>query len=556
MAYAALAEQYQQQVMDKLPLSSLLPRATLDALPPGSDVSGLPESCGLLSAKQLEITGLDATELLARIATKEFSSVEVVTAFGIRTAIAHQVTCCLTDFFIDEAIAAAQELDAYLARTGKTRGPLHGLPISAKDQVELIGKITSLGFTSLHSTAKPATSNAQLAQILIDAGAVFFNHTTLPQSIMHLECNSFLWGRTLLPFNTSLSAGGSSGGEGAVLGMRGAPLGLGTDIGGSVRSPAANNGLYGLRPTASRVPNAGVRTYVPGRDSILGIVGPLCHSARDIELFMSVVLSSDAKPWRRDPSLLEMPWRVGRMGGWQEGGRRLRVGVMWHDGEVRPVRGVERALKGAVEKLRKSGEVEVVDFEPWKTREGWDLIRQLYFPDGGRRIHQLTDESEVEEPLDPLTQWLLAEAGPPVRELSIHELWELNTRREAYRKGYQAHWFSQAIDVLLCPVAPYPAPPHGEAKWWAYTSQFNLVDYPAIAFPSGLTVDQELDAITPDDAAAYVPLSEDDQLVHDGYHPKKYANAPISLQLVAMRCHDEELMDALVKIEGILKREE
>lgn len=112
-------------------------------------------------------------------------------------------------------------------------------------------------------------------------------------------------------------------------------------------------------------------------------------------------------------------------------------------------------------------------------------------------------------------------------------------QREAYRKGYQAHWFSQGIDVLLCPVAPYPAPPHGEAKWWAqvdffiscpllhqprphpglllsYTSHFNLVDYPAIAFPSGSTVDQDLDAISPDDAASYIPLSEDDRLVHEG----------------------------------------
>lgn len=91
MAYALLAEQYQQRVIKKLPPASLLPRGTLDALPPGSDVSGVPASYGLLSARQLEITALDATNLLVRIATGEFSSVEVVTAFGVRTAIAHQL---------------------------------------------------------------------------------------------------------------------------------------------------------------------------------------------------------------------------------------------------------------------------------------------------------------------------------------------------------------------------------------------------------------------------------------------------------------------------------
>lgn len=92
---------------------------------------------------------------------------------------------------------------------------------------------------------------------------------------------------------------------------------------------------------------------------------------------MLTVLSSSSAPWRKDPSLLEMPWREGRKGGWEDGQRKLRVGVMWDDGEVRPVKAIERVLRGVVEKLRESGEVEVVDFEPWKTRQGWDLIRQL-----------------------------------------------------------------------------------------------------------------------------------------------------------------------------------
>lgn len=91
MSYNALAEHYQQQVINKLPAASILSRDILDALPPGSDVSAVPASCGLLSARQLDITAMDATDLLAHISTGEFSSVEVVTAFGIRTAIAHQL---------------------------------------------------------------------------------------------------------------------------------------------------------------------------------------------------------------------------------------------------------------------------------------------------------------------------------------------------------------------------------------------------------------------------------------------------------------------------------
>ena len=143
---------------------------------------------------------------------------------------------------------------------------------------------------------------------------------------------------------------------------------------------------------------------------------------------MSIVTGELAAPWRKDPSLLEMPWRSpgARLGGWEGGQRPLRIGVMWDDGEVRPTRPIARVLKETVDKLKESGEVEVLAFKPWGTREGWDLIRQLYFADGGQRIHHLTDESTTQEPLDPLTTWLLDEAGPPVRSLSIHELWRVS----------------------------------------------------------------------------------------------------------------------------------
>jgi Asp-tRNA(Asn)/Glu-tRNA(Gln) amidotransferase A subunit family amidase len=135
-------------------------------------------------------------------------------------------------------------------------------------------------------------------------------------------------------------------------------------------------GLYGLRPTAQRVPNAGCRTYVPGRDSILGTFGPICHTAEDVELFMNVVTGESASPWRTDPNLLEMPWGVGRNGKW-EGGRKLRIGIMRDDGCVMPGAAIRELIEKSEQKLREGGEVEVVEFKPWKMREGWEIIRKL-----------------------------------------------------------------------------------------------------------------------------------------------------------------------------------
>lgn len=91
----------------------------------------------------------------------------------------------------------------------------------------LEGKITSLGYLSIHQKQLPATSTSSLASLLIEGGAITYCHTNLPQSIMTLSCGSF-WGECLNPFNTSLTSGGSSGGEAALLGMRGTPMGFGS----------------------------------------------------------------------------------------------------------------------------------------------------------------------------------------------------------------------------------------------------------------------------------------------------------------------------------------
>lgn len=95
---------------------------------------------------------------------------------------------------------------------------------------------------------------------------------------MHLETSSNLYGETVCPFNRNLTSGGSSGGEGALIGLRGSCLGIGTDIGGSIRSPAANNGLYGLRPSSYRLPMGGMTATMMGQEHVVPVVGPLSTS--------------------------------------------------------------------------------------------------------------------------------------------------------------------------------------------------------------------------------------------------------------------------------------
>ena len=141
----------------------------------------------------------------------------------------HKVNC-ITELLPDRALSRAAELDTYLAEHKKPIGPLHGLPISVKEHIGMKGLGLNAGFIAWWDNR--ASEDALLLQILYRAGAVFYARTTQPQALMHLETASNYYGTTVNPFNRALTCGGSSGGEGALLGLRGSCMGIGSDIGG------------------------------------------------------------------------------------------------------------------------------------------------------------------------------------------------------------------------------------------------------------------------------------------------------------------------------------
>ncbi|XWW96164.1 hypothetical protein V2A60_004136 [Cordyceps javanica] len=531
-----------QRMADSIPVELRLPQHVVDPAP--KNVTNIPRESGLLTERELDITeNYDAVALAEAIATKAYTAVEVAAAFCKRAVIAHQLTCCLTEFFMDEALARARELDDHLAATGRTVGPLHGVPTSVKAHMPLRGHLMDLGTLS---SERALDFDSQAVAIVRDAGAVFYCKTNQPQFIMHLESASF-HGRTLNPHNTALTSGGSSGGEAALLAMRGSAFGIGSDIGGSIRAPSAFCGVYGFKPTSNLLPRRdGLLGGSAGEMTVPATWGPMSRSLRDMDLFMAVF--SAAQPWRVDPRLSVVPW-TGLATPPPPAAAPLKVGFMMTDGAIQPQPPVVRAMEWAKARLQGAAEIEVKPFAPLRTREAAANARTAYFPYGVDAMRRALEASG--EPFQALSEWSVrdAEAAPTP---TAQGLFELADKKERFWYDWAAHWAEQDVDVVVCPAFYGPAAAHTTAFYWNYTILFNYLDMPAVVLPTPVVAGGRGAERYADDDDDGTPLSEECEHARRLWDEGDFEGAPIAIQIVARRQHDNELFGALERLKKYL----
>ncbi|KAF2260876.1 acetamidase [Lojkania enalia] len=527
-----------QEFWDKVPQELYLTQNIISN--PPTHVMDIPSTCGILTPEEVEITeNYDATGLAEAIATKKYSAVAVVTAFAKRAIICHQLTCCLTQWFMDSAIERAKELDEHLKKTGMTVGPLHGVPISIKEHMPITGTYSSQGcFASIVKDDQ----DCEMVAILRSMGAVFYCKTNQPQTIMHLESDSH-WGRVLNPHNIHLSAGGSTGGEAALITMYGSPLGIGTDIGGSVRGPSAFCGIYGFKPTSYTLPMKGfLATAFPAELNVLCSTGPMCRTLRDMELFMRLVLST--KPYLIDPRIIPIPWT----GSATSVEKKLKVGIISNDGFIEPQPPVKRAIawaKKALSDPKFADIIEVKGFQPYDAREAWYKIRHMYWPDAGKVSKDAIFSTG--EPLHPLSEWIWKDAETLGMQDAV-QVSQARAERDEYRCKFAESWNEQDVDVVVGPAFVGPACAHDTAFYWTYTSLYNFVDYPGVVFPTPIKT--EANETYVDD---YVPLSEECKHVRELWEASNFEGAPVDLQINARKYHDNYLFGALEILKDALE---
>ncbi|TVY85118.1 putative amidase [Lachnellula suecica] len=446
-----------REINKKVPREYLLPPHLLTS----RNSSNLIRTSGLLSAREIDIVSPSATKLLEKIHSQEFTAVEVTRAFCKSSAVAHQAVRHYT-FWIESNTSDIQELDQYMRVHKKPKGPLHGLPISVKEHICLAGTPSTSGFIAWADNM--SDSDALIIQVLRKAGAIFHVKTTNPQGLMALETSSNLYGTTTNPFNSNLTPGGSSGGEAALIAMRGSLLGIGTDIGGSIRVPSAFCGIFGLKPSVAGLPHGGLSGAQAGMENIIGCVGPMATC---------VVLASE--PWLQEPSLVELPWKTE-----VKTPKHLKIGIIYHDGVVHPHPPITRCLQQTVHAIERAGH-EVV---PWDTslhRALVECIEKLYFLDAGKDFHSVFDKGN--ESPTVIMKWVLERVD--TAPASITDSWKLNKFRDLLRTSYAAQWNAAGIDAILCSSNASVASVHNESTYWGYSSVFNILDLSAAVFPVG-----------------------------------------------------------------------
>ncbi|KAK1092687.1 hypothetical protein LTR48_003844 [Friedmanniomyces endolithicus] len=463
---------------------------------------------------------------------------------------------CLSENNFESAAQRAAELDGYWRAHGGPIGPLHGLPISLMDRFNVAGLDSSSGFASWVGNAKTADDEGVLVQHLRALGAVIFCKTNVPMSMMVGETVNNTIGTTWNPQNRTLSAGGACGGEGALIALKGSPLGIGTELAGSSRIPAAFNGIYALKICEARLPRDGLVTVVSVRAVLFpkygqltcqmrglpiaaGSIGLLSSSISGLQTVFRALL--DSSPWINDAETLEMPWRQDKYAaiaarthrsGHADG--RLVFGLLSSDGHVQPHPNIERAMHNVRQALQQRG----YEFRIFGSNSGISIREAI--------------KASSEPPTMQVKAWY--EQGH-VDGLSATELWELCHVHSEYRKRYADYWremsnrtrSGRAVDGVIQPVAATTAVRDSEFHYYGYTAVANVLDYPAAAFPV------QVGSSSFDDNMPHgPPFNAVDALVRSCYRLEDAKGMPVGLQVIGQRHHEEHVLAMVQAISSAL----
>jgi amidase len=434
-----------------------------------------------------EIIWMSATKLAQQIREKKVSATEAVKAYIERQETVNRRMNAVVMTCYDRALAEAKAADEALAR-GESKGPLHGVPITIKDSLDTEGVI-STGGTIGRQTFVPDKDATVVARVR-KAGAILLGKTNTPEftlgGLAGLSTTSNdVYGSSRNPYDLTRSTSGSSGGAGANVAAGGAAFDIGSDWGGSIRGPAHNQGIVGIKPTSVRVPRTGHIVGYGGVFDLWQQLGPLVRRVEDTALITPII----AGPDYRDASCAPVPWADPAAVDL----KKLKVAFFPTNGKTKTdddtkaaVNAAAKWLEGNVADITEDLPTDILA-ELYEARgkltsgDGWAFYQRL-----ADKNHTKTFSPQVHDRLMKLT---------PVSTADYVAAWMLQDTN----KARMLEWFSK-YDVLLCPVAGEPAQPIDmgydtpaySMSSWSYTGAFNSTGWPVVVVRAGSSADGKL----------------------------------------------------------------
>ncbi|KAM9542182.1 fatty-acid amide hydrolase 1-like [Guaruba guarouba] len=400
-------------------------------------------------------------------------------------------TNCITEYLQES------ETQVQKAKPAGKVGLLYGVPVSLKDSIDCQGHDSTLGF--IKNINKPMAEDSVVVQVLRRQGAIPFVKTNVPQSLISYDCNNLIFGQTFNPLLYTRSPGGSTGGEGALIGGGGSILGFGTDLGGSLRFPAAFCGICAFKPTGNRLSKKGVVAGIPGQKAVTAAVGPIAKDVESLALSMRALLCEDM--FSLDSSVPPLPFNEEVYSSTQP----LRIGYYETDFFTMPSPSMRRAIRETKQLLEDAGHT-LVPFELMNVDYVFfNFCVRGVFADGGtsflRKFKGELEESSLgllwlmKSPnwLKNVLSWITKPFMPrfsamlaSMRANTVDQVWSLHHEIEEFSQQFIAQWKKLNLDVMLCPMLG-PALgigyPSKLSVAVSYTMLYNALDFPAGVVP-------------------------------------------------------------------------
>lgn len=501
-----------------------------------------------------QINEISAQQLAEKIKNKELTSQELVQYYIDRIETVNPALNAVVVKRYEQAIKEAAEADSLIAK-GISKGRLHGVPFTIKECFDLVNTPSTFGLLRRKNDFPP-TDDPYVAKLRKEGGIVL-GKTNVAQLLMYHESDNPVYGRTNNPHNLAFACGGSSGGEGAIVAAKASPFGIGTDIGGSVRIPAAFCGTMGIKPTYNRTIDLTRFLDVPFQPPINSVVGPIANHVEDLELVLQMLNEVN-----NNTTIANLP--IGDSS--KVDISRLKIGYFLSDGLFEPMSAVKRAVLESVEKLKGMGAT-VVEFEPLSLAFAEEIFFRLLSAETEYGNIFLTNLGKEKAMPQAAGLVMISKASPTLRSIlrgvsgllgqqSLRRLipyfggsgdaylnhWvqELHNYRLNFDKKMNAH-SAGPLDALLCPPSALPAFLHNTADKLGlagmYAPIFNVTGYPAGVVP--------VSAVRADEAISR-KTSADLSLKTAAKVEKRSAGMPLSVQ-VAAKYWDEHIVLAIMK---------